>query len=133
MIDNYKYVILDGSRYYNEYAYQINPYLNRISPNVANVMYMQIMRTFFDRININISQVQYPPKCDDVFMAYGLIISDEVKKELCTVITNYYFAIVPSLLDELSKRLLLSKGMLENHIFLDHESPQSFILLMRVN
>ncbi len=132
MIDNYKYVVLDGTSYYKYFYESIAHVKNYISPNIASVIYFQIMRLFFDRINIGVAQLQFPPNCDDIIMAYGMIIPGNIKGQLCEIIHNYYFSITPGLLNELSKQNLLSNGILQNHMFIEHEAPSTLIVLMRI-
>lgn len=132
MIYEKKYVLMDGALYFEEYLTQLTPVINHLSANVIIVVYMQILRITFDRINIGISQLHFPPKCEDILLAYGLIINDDVKNQLCEIIIKYYFSIISPLLHDLDKLGLLSNGYLHNHVFLDHDSPQNFILLMRI-
>lgn len=132
MIYEKKYVLMDGSLYFDEYLTQLTPIIDHLSANVITVVYMQIMRITFDKINIGISQLHFSPKCEDILLAYGLIINDDVKNQLCEIINKYYFSIISPLLHDLDKLGLLSNGYLHNHVFLDHDSPQNFILLMRI-
>lgn len=132
MVDDYKYVALDSTYMYSKYLDSMEPFFNQISPSIITVLYSQLLRLTFDKANINIIELQHPPHCDSIVMAYGLIIDVNIKNNVCLALNDFYFSIMPELLNQLSKLGLLVNGCLQNFIFIEHDQINNLIILKRV-